>query len=183
MRSPLWLALLLLASCGGPEANIGSADPYERFLGERELVGRTDAASIAQLVKLLDDDHYLVVTGAIEVLAGHGRPEFLQHFVPRLKHKHSLVRQTACQAIATIHNEEGLPGLLEAMKDPEPSVRRAALKALGTFARLPAALRAIVDAVGDKEPSVSYLAHRILCEWSGRKDVKQTKEAWAEAVK
>ena len=183
MRSPFWLLPLLLAACSGPDANVKSEDPYERFLGERELVGRTDAESIGQLVKLLEDPHYLVVIGAIDVLASHERPEFLQHFVPKLKHKHPMVRQSACDAIARVHGDEGVPGVIEAVKDPDPMVRRSALKALAEFPRRPDATRAMVEAVGDKDPGVSYMAHRLLSERTKRTDVKQTKEAWAEAVK
>jgi HEAT repeat protein len=184
MRSPIWLFLpLLLAACSGPESNVKSEDPYERFLGLRELSGRTDADSIGQLVKALNDPHYLVVVGAIDVLAAHERPEFLQHFVPKLKHPHPMVRQAAAEAVARIHGEEGVPGLIELLKDPEPAVRRSGLKALALFPRRPDALRAMVEAVGDKEPGVSYMAHRLLSERTNRTDVKQTKEAWAEAVK
>lgn len=183
MRAPFWLALLLLTACGGPEANVKSQDPYERFLGERELLGRTDAEAIAQLVALLDDPHYLVVTGAIDVLAGLGRPEFLQHFVPKLKHKHPFIRQAACEAVAKIRNDEGVPGLAEALKDPDPAVRRSAVKSLATFLPRPAAARGLVDAVADKDPGVSYRAHVLLGEWTQRTDVKRSKEAWAEAIK
>jgi HEAT repeat protein len=183
MRSSFWLALLLLAACGGPEPNTKSQDPYERFLGEREMLERTDAAAIAELVTLLDDPHYLVVVGAIEVLASHRRPELLQHFLPKLKHKHPFVRQTACAAIAQIRNEEGVPALIEALKDPEPAVRRSALKALAQFPSNAAATRAMVEAVADKDPSVSYMAHRLLCERLNRTDVPQTKDDWAKVVK
>ena len=183
MRSPVWLLPLLLAACSGPDANVKSEDPYERFLGERELVGRTDAESVGQLVRMLEDPHYLVVIGAIEVLAAHERPEFLQHFVPKLKHKHPMVRQAACDAIARVHGDEGLPGVIELVKDPDTMVRRSALKALAQFPRRPDATRAMVEAVGDKDPGVSYMAHRLLSERTNRTDVKQTKEAWAEAVK
>ena len=92
MRSFFWPALMLLAACGGPEANPTSQDPYERFLGARELVGRTDAQAMTQLVSMLDDQHYLVVAGALDVLATHRRPELLQHFVPKLKHRQPMVR-------------------------------------------------------------------------------------------
>ena len=97
MRSFFWPALLFLAAagCGGPVPNTKSDDPYEKFLGERELIGRSDAAAMKDLVGLLEDPHYLVVVGAIEVLAEQGRPELLQHFVPKLKHKHPMVRQAA----------------------------------------------------------------------------------------
>lgn len=182
MRSLFWSALLLLAACGGPEANPLSSDPYERFLAVREVVGRTDAESIRMLVAMLDDPHYLVVVGAVDVLATHGRPELLQHFVPKLKHKHPMVRQSACAAIATIQGEEGLPGVIELLKDPDPAVRRSALKSLAAFPKNGAARRAIVDAVADKDPSVSYMAHRLLSEITGRKDVPKSRDDWAKAV-
>lgn len=182
MRSLFWPALLFLAACGGPEANSASPDPYERFLGGQELVGRADAEAMRTLVAMLEDSHYLVVVGAIEVLASQGRPEFLQHFVPKLKDKHPMVRQAACAAIATIRNEEGIPGVIEALKDPDPAVRRSALKSLAAFPANAAARKAIIDAVADKEPSVSYMAHRLLSEISGRTDVPKTKDAWAKAL-
>jgi HEAT repeat protein len=182
MRSLFWPVLLLLAACGGPEANPKSQDPYERFLGVRELVGRNDAQAMTELVSLLDDQHYLVVVGALDVLATHGRPELLQHFVPKLKHRHPMVRQSACAGIASIRNEDGIPGLVETLKDADPAVRRSALKALAEFPRNPAAKRAMADAVADKDPSVSYMAHRLLGEITGRKDVPKSRDDWARAV-
>jgi HEAT repeat protein len=190
MRSPFWLALLffaagstlLLAGCGGPVPNTRSEDPYEKFLGIRELAGRTDATAIKELVGFLDDPHYLVVVGAIDVLAAHERAELIQHFVPKLKHPHPMVRQAAAAAIARIRNAEGVPGIVELLKDPEPAVRRSALKALVQFPASGAATRAIVDAVADKDPSVSYMAHRLLSERTNRKDVPQTRDDWAKVV-
>jgi HEAT repeat protein len=183
MRTPFWILPLILVACSGPDPNVKSEDPYERFLGLRDLEGRSDAESIGQLVKSLDDPHYLVVVGAIDVLAAHERPELLQHFVPKLKHKHPMVRQAACAAIGRVRGEEGVPGVIELVKDPDPMVRRAALKTVALFPRRPDGLRALVEAVGDKDPGVSYMAHRLLSERTNRKDVKQSKEAWAEAVK
>jgi HEAT repeat protein len=178
------LSLAVLApSCGGPVPNTKSEDPYEKFLGERELVGRTDAQAIAELVGLLEDPHFLVVVGAIDVLAEQGRPEFLQHFAPKLKHKHPMVRQAACAATARIQNEEGVPALIDTLKDPEPAVRRSVLKALAQFPSNPGAGRAMVEAVADPDPSVSYMAHRLLSERTHRTDVPQKKDDWAKVVK
>jgi len=182
MRSFFWPALLLLAACGGPNANLKSADPYERYLGEMELKDRSDAATTAEVVSLLEDPHFLVVVGALEVLASRGRPEYLQHVLPKLKHKHPFVRQAACAAVVSLHAEEGIPDLIKTLQDPEPGVRRSALKALGAFGK-PEALRALVEAVADKEPSVSYMAHRLLCTATKREDVPQSREAWAQALK
>jgi HEAT repeat protein len=183
MRSSFWASLLLLVACGGPVPNLKSDDPYERFLGERELVGRSDAAAIKELVERLDDPHYLVVVGAIEVLAEQGRPDLLQHFVPKLKDKQPMVRQAACAAIAQIQNEEGVPPIIELLKDPETAVRRSALKALAQFPASGPAARAMVEAVADKDPSVSYMAHRLLSERTKRTDVPQTRDDWAKIVK
>ncbi|HVR83704.1 MAG TPA: HEAT repeat domain-containing protein [Planctomycetota bacterium] len=183
MRSHFWPALLLLAACGGPEPNLRSQDPYERFLGERELVERTDAASMAEIVGFLEDPHFLVIVGAIELLAHRNRPEFLQHFAPKLKHPHPLVRQAACAAIAAIHNPEGVPPLIETLKDPDPAVRRDAVKALAKFPEVPESQAALVDAVADKDISVSYMAHRLLGEKTGKTNVERKREAWIEALK
>jgi HEAT repeat protein len=181
MRSFWCPALLLLAACGGPEPNVKSHDPYERFLGELELRERSDAEAMTELVGLLEDQHFLVVVGAIEVLAKQGRPDLLQHFIPKLKHKHPLVRQSACAAVAAVHNPEGVPPLIETLKDPDPAVRRAAVKALGQFAG-PESQAALVDAVADKDISVSYQAHLQLHERTG-KSVERKREAWIEALK
>jgi HEAT repeat protein len=184
MRSLFWpLLLLLLAACGGPEPNVKSEDPYERFLGERELLDRTDAQALAEVLVLLEDPHFLVVVGAIEVLAHQGRPEYLQHIAPKLKHKHPLVRQTACAGIAAIHNREGVPALIETLKDPEPAVRRSALKAVAAFPEAPETTTAMVEAVDDKDVSVSYMAARLLHERTGKNGVDRTRKAWSEALK
>lgn len=184
MRVPVWPALLvLLASCGGPEANLKSQDPYERFLGARELAERTDPATMSEIVSLLEDPHFLVVVGALELLAARHRPEFLQHFVPKLKHKHPLVRQAACAGIGAINNPEGIPPLVETLKDPDPAVRRSALKALAWYVDHREARNALVETVADKDPSVSYMAHRLLSEATNRTDIPQKREAWAELLK
>jgi HEAT repeat protein len=183
MRPSFCLALVLLTSCGGPVPNTKSDDPYEKFLGERELLGRTDAAAVSELVALLDDPHFLVVVGAIDVLADMKRGEFLQHFAVKLKHKHPMVRESACAAIAKIQNEEGVPALIDTLKDADPAVRRSVLKALAQFPSNPGAGRAMVEAVADPDPSVSYMAHRLLSERTHRTDVPQTKDDWAKVVK
>ena len=183
MRSLFWPALLLLAACGGPEPNLRSQDPYERYLGEKELLERNDATAMAEIVNLLEDPHFLVVVGAIEHLAHQGRPEFLQHLAPKLKHKHPLVRQSACAAIAAINNRDGVAPLVETLKDPEPAVRRSALKALAKFPGVPEAQAALVDTVADKDISVSYMAHRLLCEKTRKTNVERKREAWVEALK
>jgi len=173
---------LLFGSCGGPDADTGSAAPYERYLGVRELGERRDADAVREIVKLLDDPHFLVVTGALEALCDVGRKEFLQHVLPRAKHAHPMVRSYACRAVGRLGNEEGIAALADALKDPEAAVRRSAVRALASFGKRPEVTRALVDAVGEKEPSVALLAHESLQDLTGLRDVARTREAWSKAL-
>lgn len=173
---------LFLGACCGPEADTKSAAPYERYLGVRELGERSDAESVAAIVKLLDDPHFLVVTGALEALGDIGRKEFLQHVAPRVKHAHPMTRAYACATLGRLGNEEAVPALLEGLKDAEASVRRSAVRALGAFGKRPEVAKALVEAVGEKEPSVALLAHDTLQELTGRRDVARSKEAWSQVL-
>jgi HEAT repeat protein len=183
MRRAFLAVLVALASCSGQEADVKSRDPYERYLGVKELADQRDAAAMAEVVRLLDDPNFLVTVGSLEVLALIGHKEFLQHAVPRLKHNHPMVRAQACTTIAAIRNEEGLPPLAEALKDPDGSVKRAAVKALQMFGNRPETVRALVEAVGDKDPGVSLLAHEALQAMTGRLDVARARDAWGQALR
>lgn len=183
MRASVAGLLLLLSACGGPEANVQSPDPYERFLGVRENEGRRDAVAVAEVVRLLDDPHYLVVTGALSTLAQMGQKEFLQHVVPQMSHKHFLVRREACAAIGRLGNPLGVPYLLKALDDPDGLVRRGAVKALGSFRDVPDVRPGLLKALGDREAGVVLVAHETLQELTGRHDVARSREAWAEALK
>lgn len=180
MRRPAWI-WLLLAACGGPAADVHSPDPYERFLGALELEGRRDATAVADLVRMLEDPHYLVAAGAVTTLGMSGRPEFLQHVAPMTLHKHPLVRRDACEAIARLGNPAGLPFLLKALEDPDGLVRRGALKSLAAFRGLPEARQGLLKGLKDPEPGVAYTAHETLQAVTGRLDVPR--EGWAEILK
>jgi HEAT repeat protein len=171
-----------MSSCSGPEPNLKSKEPYERYLGVRELALNPDAANVPQIVKCLDDPHYLVVTGALECLADLARPEFIQHVLPKLKAEHPMVREQACATLAAIRNDEAIPSLIAALKDSDIGVRRAAVKALAAFGKRPEVLKVLVETVGDKDPSVALMAHVMLQNLSGRKDVVRTTAAWTEAL-
>src|SRR5262245_41805796 len=110
MRRLSW-ALLLLAACSGPEANPKSPDPYERYLGVREL-GET-AGSRDRIRELLKDRHPLVVVGALEALGDLGDPGYLLYVVPFVtdETRDPMVRAYACVTLARLRNAEAVPFL------------------------------------------------------------------------
>lgn len=195
---PPILAALLLAACSGPEPNVRSADPYERYLGAKELAGNGAAEGrMREIVALLEDKHPLAVLGALEALAAIGEPNALQHLPPLVKHPHSLVRGQVCATVAALKNPDGIALVLEAYKgsvarrqepskeasrDGEALVAREAVKALAAFGPRPEVLRALAEDVGDKDASVSFMAHEKLQELTGRKDVPRSKAAWEKAL-
>lgn len=183
MHRGAWALLLLLMACSGPDPNVRSADPYERYLGVRELEETPDAESLREIVARLEDTHFLVVTGALETLANLGDPEFFQHAAPRLQHAHHFVRAQACATLAAIKNPAGIPPLIEVLKDPDHRVRRAAVKALAAFGKRGDVLQALAATVGDGEPSVSLMAHDKLTELTGRADVERSRDAWERVVR
>ena len=184
--------LLLLSACSGPEADTHSKDPYERYLGLREIAEQRDIASESEVVRLVDDPHYLVVTGALEVMAAFGRKEYLPYALPKLEVKekdrerenHPMVRGQACATVAVCGGAEGLAPVLGVLAaDPDPSVRRAAVKVLAArYGKEPRVLQALVAAVGEKDPGLSYMAHQKLGELTGRKEIPRSRDAWAAVV-
>jgi len=177
-------ALLLLVSCSGPEADTKSKDPYERYLGLRVILEERDASSEPEVIRLIDDPSYLVVTGALEVMANFGRKEYLPYVLPRLKAEHPMVRAQACETAAVVGGPEGMTAVMGVLRtDADPAVRRAAVKVLAArFGKSPEVRTLLVETVGDKDPGVSYNAHERLAELTQRWDIPRTKEAWAAVV-
>ncbi|HXX93044.1 MAG TPA: HEAT repeat domain-containing protein [Planctomycetota bacterium] len=191
MRPLPWL-LVLLGACSGPEADTHSKDPYERYLGLKEIAENRDVASESEVVRLLDDPHFLVVTGALEVMAAFGRKDYLPYALPKLQVREKekdrenlpMVRSQACLTVATCGQAEGLEPILGVLRgDPDLGVRRAAVKVLADrYGKDPRVLQALVDTVGEKDPSLSYMAHLKLCELTGRQDVARSKAAWGAVI-
>jgi HEAT repeat protein len=178
------LVFLLPAACTGPQADPKSTDAWERYLGVVEVLGpRRDAEAMAERVRLLDDPHYLVVVGVLETFEADGDPAFLQHAVTGLRHTHPMVRQYACRLIGSLRRPEGTPILSGVLRqDADPGVRRAAVKALARYGADPVVYEALVEGVGDKDPSVVLTAHEELESLSGVKGLPRRPEAWRKAV-
>ena len=182
MKRCTWLLPALLAACGGASPDLRSSEPYERYLGVRELAEAPDAAAVAEIVAALDDPHPLVVVGGLEALARIGHKEFLQHVAPRSEHASPLVRRAAVEALAAIRHEEGLPYVARGVKDPDALVRRGSAKALAAFGPRPEVYRALLEAFDANDAGLSLVAHETLQRLTGRTDVERAREAWAKVV-
>ena len=183
MSRALWVVLLLLlAACRGTPPSTKSGNFYERYQAVRELRQRRDAEAIGEIVRLLDDDHPLVVTGALQSLALIGDPGFLQHIVPLFTHESPMVRAQACVAVGDLENPGATSLLLKAIKDDAVPVRREAVKAVEVFGDQARVLAALAEAVGDEDPGVALLAHEQLQALTGLDDVPRTRKAWENAL-
>jgi HEAT repeat protein len=183
-RVSLALLLLLLWGCSGPEPDTKSKDPYERYLGLREILVERNFSAEPDVVRLLDDPSYLVATGALEVMAGFGRKEYLPYALPRLKAEHPMVRAQACETVAVVGGPEGRAPVMAVLRtDADPAVRRAAIKVLAAhYGADPEVRKLLVETVADKDPGVAYNAHERLSDLTGRKDIPRSRDAWAAVV-
>ena len=176
-------AVLLLAfcgpSCGGPDPDPESQIPYDRYLGVKELGEENGAADV---VPFLDDPHFLVVVGALEALAEIGHPEVAQHGVASLTHDHPFVREHACILLGSIGNNQAIPHLVEMLSDKNTRVQRAAIRALAAFGKRDEVVKPLIEIVGNKDPSVSLMAHDMLQKLTGREDVPQSRKEWAKVL-
>lgn len=187
----LALGAALLPGCsGGPEANLSSPEPYERYLAALELTaGRPEDVKILQ--KLLEDPDPLARCGAVVAFGRIGRAEHSPLVVEMLFEKVEkdgqvrntpLVRAEACRTLARIGDPKSLAPLGGVLRgDTSVEVRRTAALALERF--MPAAGEALVAAVGDRDASVAHSAHAVLCRVSGRDFPREVKpwQDWLRA--
>jgi len=191
-RALVILSCVLLPGCGvsvAPDPN--SDEPYARYLGALDLADRGDDAGV---VRLLADPEPLVRSGAVVALARMGRLEYVPQVVDMIfervdpgeteSRNDPLVRSDACRALAKLRDVRGVPPMISALRgDSSVEVRRTAALCLGAFADQPAALEALVDAVGDKTVPVAHNAHVVLCRIARRTDLPREKEPWAQWLK
>jgi HEAT repeat protein len=132
-----------------------------------KALGQIGPRAVPALIAALERRHPHVRAGAAEALGQIG-PEArraIPALVDRLADAEAEVRQCAVAALGSIGPVVALKELQAALRDPEPSVRRAAVVALARMHQVP--LRDLLEMVADGDASVSESAVEALDQYRG----------------
>jgi HEAT repeat protein len=117
-------------------------DPPIRRLAIRLLGEIGDLAALPALLDALGDEEEDVSVAARQAIELFRTRDTIEVFIAGARHHQPLARTTSVTALGELRNPMGIPALRNAVEDPAPAVRSAALKALGAFAD--AALRPVL---------------------------------------
>lgn len=121
------------------------------------------------LTGVLDDEDPYVVEMALWAVGERESSENLAKIMEiAVKHKESLVRESAIAALGAIGNENAMEVILNAMKD-RPNVRRRAVVAMAAFDDEKITL-ALKDALSDRDWQVRQIAEDLLEITEGSSD-------------
>lgn len=148
---------------------LSSADPAVRAEAVRLLSKTNEDALIPHILDALDDPEPLVRNAALSAL-GYNRDQkiaHITHILERLHDEDATVRLTAVTMLARsmLKDTRIFEGILRATDDPDPAVRRAALRALSDF-NDERAIDAYLDHIEDPDLNVREAAMRGLHEVS-----------------
>jgi hypothetical protein len=128
------------------------ADERDRRVRARmcQVLARVGPPVVPQLLPRLEDTRWYVVRNIVYILGRVGQEATFIAVIPLLDHSHPRVRVEAIRALALIGGANSITPLLRSAGDPDPAVRRATVKALGSLksdAAVPA-LRELLDQPG-----------------------------------
>jgi HEAT repeat protein len=115
-----------------------------------QVLARVGPPVVPQLLPRLEDTRWYVVRNIVYILGRVGQEATFIAVIPLLDHSHPRVRVEAIRALALIGGANSITPLLRSAGDPDPAVRRATVKALGSLksdAAVPA-LRELLDQPG-----------------------------------
>ncbi|HKS17559.1 MAG TPA: HEAT repeat domain-containing protein [Planctomycetota bacterium] len=177
------ISLVLLASCGsGPEPNLKSGDPYERYLGALEAADSGDPESMKSVEALLKDSDPLARTGAIVALAQAKPAGALKLLTGMLSDGDPGVRTEAVRAVAGFKDPSSVEPIARMLKDAMEEPRRVAAIALGEFGDQPPVRAALLEAFEDKSAGVAFNAYQSLVRVTGRADLPRGAAAAKQAL-
>lgn len=200
---PALVALTPLACVSSVSPDPNGAEPYARYLGALDLAARGDDKGV---LRLLEDPHPLVRSGAITALVQLGKAEYLPQLIDMTyetvlpgedaSRNDPQVRSDACRALAALRDPRGVPPLIGALRDGAVEVRRTAALSLEPFAERQDVLEALVNALprrlasgerpaANEETSaaVQHNAHVVLCRAANRADLPRERDPWLEWLK
>ncbi|MEE9615025.1 MAG: HEAT repeat domain-containing protein, partial [Thermodesulfobacteriota bacterium] len=120
-------------------AALNDESPEVRAKAARAISSLDNPGVAEALLSVSKDSVPEVRAAAIRGLPRSGNPRALEQIAPAMKDASALVRSTAAEAlgltkeIGLIEGSEGVSLLIQALEDEEPSVRRAAAGAMGSF--------------------------------------------------
>lgn len=159
------------------EAVVVWGDRDARLRTVREIARQPDAAASDALIQVLLEDEDPVIRGTATIGLGRvGGTQAIEALISALADEESSVRTRVVQALGKIGDERAVGAIGEVLKDdPDPRIRRAAVRALG---RQPSeeALRALEEATADSDVLVRKTAVLILERWAFGADARQSKK-------
>jgi len=98
-----------------------------------QVLARVGPAMVPVLVPRLDDTRWYVVRNILYILGRIGHESAFLPLIPLLDHQHARVRVEAIRALALVGGEAAGGPILRCVPDHDPTVCRAAVKALGSL--------------------------------------------------
>lgn len=178
--------LLLLASCGGLDADIKSSHPFERFLGLLELEKGGGKKNAPQIATFLNDPDPVVRKGAVDILCRLKSAEFEPQVWKLTTDSDALVRESVIEFEKSSRNSARLTEVLAiALADQSTAVRIRALEFASMFSSdfRQQVIDTLLKCYDSDDPSVSYAAHVHLIEITGQKDAPWRTANWKDMVK
>ncbi len=175
-------ALIFILGCGGQEVDLGSPDPYARYLGLLDRVEGDPSEETARIIlaKMADErENYLVREGAMIGLIKLGRVDLAPNAEPLLGHPEPLLRQAACRVLGHFRHAPSAAKLAERLRgDTSAHVRHEAARALGCLPASQTTMRPLAEGLQSKEPGTRLSCHEALVAASGLSHPADAHDAW-----
>ena len=115
---------------GGSASGLYSMDPIRRALACQRLAEQNDTQSLAELLRLADDEDPMVQAHAICALGSKDTPEAVNVLLRTIRRGNWRARRCAVEALGRLSTPQAVAALEEAANDDSEWVRIEAFRAL-----------------------------------------------------